>query len=178
MKGTSSPGGAEAGTIPVRWTARAVPLVPAAVIAEGAAALPLLRRVLDHPDAELADWAGVIAPAGLVALLTLRPDSAPLPWADGVRYLGRDAGPGGATAPVPLLVPTDLAPSVPVALLHRALRLRFPDVPEPLAVWPSGTAALRILSLYEARGLERAVVAAAHARLASSPAGAPREGTS
>jgi hypothetical protein len=114
-----------------------------------------------------------------VALLALRPDSAPLPWADGVRYLGRDTDVAGA-APTPLLVPTDLAPTVPVALLYRAVRLRHPDAREPLAAWPAdpaGDGGLRVLSLYEARALDRTAVAAAYARLlAAAPAGQPREG--
>lgn len=155
-------------TIPFRWTSRTVPLSPAAVIAEDpTVATELLRRVLDYPETTLSGLAGIVTSAGLVALLALRPDSLPLPWVDGVRYLGQDPDAGAS-----LLIPTEVEPTVPALLLYRALRLRYPDAKEPLAVWPSRTqhgaenvGALKILSLCEARALDRTVITRAYQRL-------------
>ena len=144
--------------IVVGWTERIVPLTPRAVVAKDAlVAARLLRRVLEYPDAALSAWAGVVAaPSGAVALFALRPDAPALPWVDGVIYLGHDpAAPNAA-----LFLPTTLQPTVPAALLHRALRTRFPDVREPLAVWPADDAGgLTLLSLHDARALDRETIA-------------------
>jgi hypothetical protein len=152
----------------VRWDERPAPLAPAAVVAEGpTVAAALLRRVLDASDADLAGWAGVFAPgSATVALTAVGPQATPLPWADGVRYLGRDSDEG---APPGLLLPTALRPSVPAALLHRSVRLSRPAIEEPFAVWPiregQGGDGLRILPLHRARPLDRATVVAAYNRL-------------
>jgi hypothetical protein len=106
--------------IRVGWGPRRAPLVPLAVAARGAAAARLARRLLEG------ELEGLRACAGEGVLVVLGPAER-LPWAEGVRYLGRDpAAPG-------LLLPTALAPTVPVDLLARALVRRARGV---LAVLP------------------------------------------
>jgi hypothetical protein len=70
----------------------------------------LAHRLLRDPDA-LSNFKAVGAP-GLLVILGPEPQ---LPWVDGVVYLGHDA-----ESPS-LLFPTCLEPSVPAALLERAL---------------------------------------------------------
>jgi hypothetical protein len=103
----------------------------------------LARRLLAFDEAEAAALRGVAGP-GLLALLG---EAASLPWVDGILYLGEDpAAPG-------LVLPTTRFPSVPPALLDRALRARFPDLAPPLAVLP---AEQRLFSLAGARPVARA----------------------
>lgn len=156
-------------SIAVLWTNRTVPLSPVAVIAESrAVSVALLRRVLEQSDAVLSGWSGVVTTTGTVAIVALRSNSAPLPWVDGICYLGRDA-----QAPNTLLLPTNLQPSVPAALFYRALRTRFPDVQEPFAVLTQGGNGdgFALLSLQDARVLDRATVAEACRRLTPASLG-------
>ncbi|MFJ3788736.1 hypothetical protein [Kitasatospora sp. NPDC090091] len=100
---------------PLRWERREPPLPAAAVLALGDAvpALAAAARERLRTGARL----GVLVdddpslPAAERALLVLGPE-ADLPWADGARYLGRDAG---------LLVPTTARPGPAAALWRRAL---------------------------------------------------------
>ncbi|MBC7808178.1 MAG: hypothetical protein H7145_18765 [Akkermansiaceae bacterium] len=116
--------------LPVVWTPRLVPLAPSGVVARGAVvATALANRLLSRTDDQLAELAGVQAP-GL--LIVLSDDPTLLPWAEGAVYLGRDA-----SAPS-LLLPTTHAPSVPLPVLERAIRARFPELSVPLAVLPGG----------------------------------------
>lgn len=101
--------------IPLAWVPRATPLEPRAVAATGDTVHALRRRLLALDDASLAELRGVAAPGLLVVI----GDAATLPWVDGVEYLGRDAD-----APL-LLIPTALAPSVPVAALEAAVLARL-----------------------------------------------------
>lgn len=126
--------------------ARSSPLTPSAVVGEGEAAVRLARRLLALPDEALSRLSGVRAP-GLLAVCGAEAD---LPWADGVRYLGRDPD-----APA-LLLPTALGPELPVALLERALLRRAPGVAAPLAVLVNP---LRLVPLGGARPIARAHLA-------------------
>lgn len=98
--------------------ARAVPLEPCAVVAEGEVALRLAQRLGREVGAPLR----VVTSSTL--LVALGPAEA-LPWVDGVRYLGAEAG-----CPS-LLLPTTWETSVPVLLADRALRRtnQLPDGP-------------------------------------------------
>ncbi|WP_345709286.1 hypothetical protein [Kitasatospora paranensis] len=99
-------------SVPLRWERREPPLPAAAVLAVGDAvpALAAATRERVRGGARLAVLADDEAalPAADRALLVLGAE-ADLPWADGARYLGRDAG---------LLVPTTARP-VPAAALWR-----------------------------------------------------------
>lgn len=110
----------------ILWFPRAETLAPVAVIGLGAAAVALARRALDRSNERLAKLAGCAAPG----LLVLSGPKEELPWADGVVYLGREAGSSG------VLMPTLLAPSVPVPLLERALQRRFPLAAPPFVLLP------------------------------------------
>jgi MoxR-vWA-beta-propeller ternary system protein len=111
-------------SIPVTWQSRDHPLSAVAVTARGKAALALARRLLDLDVESLACLRGV-AGEGFIMVIG---EEESLPWVDGVIYLGRDP-----RAPS-LLVPTTLEPSVPPALLERALAGRFPNM-SPLVVF-------------------------------------------
>jgi hypothetical protein len=127
--------------IPVRWTPRATPLLARAVVATGAAAKVLGRRLSDVDDDALRMLTAV---AGEQLLVVLGETSA-LPWVDGVTYLGRDE-----EAPE-LLVPTALEPTVPAAVLEAAIRKRMAR-PAPIAVLPSPA---RLIACGAARAIDR-----------------------
>ena len=82
------------------------------VAARGIPATRLAHRLLRVPDS-LSNYKGVSAPG----LLVILGEEEHLPWVDGVVYLGHDS-----QSPS-LLFPTNLEPSVPAALLERALTL-------------------------------------------------------
>ena len=124
------------------WLPREPPLEPRAVVAEEEAAHRLAARLLERPDESLGSLQGVSGP-GLLILLGPADD---LPWVDGASYLGRDD-----SAPS-LLLPTALRPSLPVALLERAVRRQFADAAPPVALLP-GTA--RVVSVAPARAVDR-----------------------
>lgn len=131
-------------SIPIDWRPRAAPLAPRAVVAEGVAAERLARRILERAEIP-AELEGVSGPY----LLALAGPEERLPWVDGAVYLGADpAAPG-------LLVPTTHAPSVPLPLLERALRRRFPELTPPLAVLAWGE---RVFSLAAARRVDPAML--------------------
>jgi hypothetical protein len=87
--------------IPVRWSAREVPLPIAGVWVD----VPLVSVFLERLDASRG-WQGVVARGALIVL------DAGAPWVDGIRYLG-EAVPGVYTD-------TRLQPSVPLEILSRA----------------------------------------------------------
>jgi hypothetical protein len=101
----------------------------------------LAHRLLRDPDA-LSNFKAVGAP-GLLVILGPEPQ---LPWVDGVVYLGHD------TESPSLLFPTSLEPSVPAALLERALKVTH-LLRGPCAVLLDPPA---IVPLAEARTLARA----------------------
>lgn len=123
----------------VSWAARPTPIPPLVVVGYGDAARALCARLLLRDDATLSRLSGARS-AGLIVVRS--DDPAQLPWADGAVYLGRDPA-----APT-LYVPTTQLPTVPLALLERALRLRFPNLAPPLAVLPTRDG---VLSLVECR---------------------------
>jgi hypothetical protein len=124
--------------VAVEWVARATPLAPSGVIARGAAAPALARRLLSH---DLADLACVAGP-GLLVLL-----GADLPWVDGVVYVGRDP------AAPELLLPTALAPTVAPPLLAHAVKRTVDG--SPIAVIPG-----LIVPCADARTIDRGLLAA------------------
>ncbi|MCU0699036.1 MAG: hypothetical protein MUC96_21235 [Myxococcaceae bacterium] len=107
---------------------RAVPLEPKAVVALGAVAPVLARRLAGGPVERLASLSFVRTPE---LLLAVGPADA-LPWVPGVIYLGHGAAHPG------LLLPTTKEPSVPVFLLERALRKRLGVPTGPLALVEPG----------------------------------------
>jgi MoxR-vWA-beta-propeller ternary system protein len=109
------------GALAVGWRPRARPLDPAAVYAAGEAAAALARACLGRPLP--ASLRGVWAPE----MLALCGPAGELPWAEGVDYFGTDPA-----APA-LLLPTHSEPSVPAALLERAV-LRAVAAPPVLVV--------------------------------------------
>lgn len=132
--------------IEISWRPREVPLVPRVAVARGDAARALARRLRALDDAALAalDGAagdGVIAVAGAADAL---------PWVDGVIYLGRDDA-----APA-LLVPTALAPELPVALVERAIRAWLRGAATPIAIVHGDGAPTAVLPLGGLRPIDRA----------------------
>lgn len=137
----------EAPTLPrvrAAWVPREVPLAVRGVAAHAAVAHALWMRLMACDDRALARWRGVAAGADLVLL------GDELPWVDGAVWLGRD---GDAPA---WLLPTALRPSLPCALLVRAVPGAAPAVPH--AAWPV-RGALRVVPLLDARPLSRARLA-------------------
>lgn len=131
---------------PLEWTPRDAPLEARAVVASGAAAKALGRRLAALDDAALRTLAAV---AGNDVIVVLG-EAAALPWADGVVYLGRDD-----SAP-DLLLPTALAPSVPVPVLAAAVRTVVPEASR-VALLPSPA---RLIPCGAARSIDRALLAA------------------
>jgi hypothetical protein len=126
--------------IEVTWHPRQSPLVPAGVAARGSAATKLAYRLLQEPDV-LGKFKGVSA-SGLLVILG---DEKLLPWVDQVCYLGRDP-----QSPS-LLLPTNLEPSVPAALLERSITTTHgPVAPCALLLDPPA-----IVPLSEARTVAR-----------------------
>lgn len=134
--GVSPPGVGAAGL-------RGEPLTPVAAVATGPAARRLGERLLCMDDAALSALAGIAAPD----LLLVLGETGCLPWADGTTYLGYDP-----EAPR-LLLPTALAPDVPVDLLERAVFARVPGAGAPLAVLANPR---RIVAVAAALRVERA----------------------
>jgi hypothetical protein len=131
--------------IAIHWAPRHTPLVARAVIASGAAAKALGRRLAELADDALHALAAVAGDDLLVVL----GDGSALPWIDGVTYLGRDdAAPN-------LLLPTALAPTVPAFVLEAAIRKRVPRA-APVAVLP---APARLIPCGAARAIDRVQLA-------------------
>lgn len=134
----------------VHFVARPAPRPLTAVVAEGAAAEALVRRLLALPDAARVALRGV---AGGDVVLVEGPAES-LPWVDGARYLGRcDDAPG-------LHLPCAQDPTVPAALLGRTLAARMAPDAGPFALWPRDDGGLAACSLADARPLHPALLAA------------------
>jgi hypothetical protein len=120
------------GQFEVRWKPRDAPLLPVAAAAHGEAAFALAKRLLQQQDEQLGQLEGLAGKQ----LIVIRGSSDLLPWVDGIQYLGCDS-----TAPA-LLLPTNYQPSVPPALLARALAAKADDkgvialLPNPLLLIP------------------------------------------
>jgi hypothetical protein len=126
--------------IEVTWRARLTPLAPIGLVAQGSAATKLAHRLLEAPDV-LPRFKGVSGPKLLVILA----EEELLPWVDKLVYLGRDR-----QSPS-LLLPTNLEPSVPPALLERAIAANHPGIgPCALLLNPP-----TLIPLGEARALAR-----------------------
>lgn len=128
--------------VPLEWPLRPEPLAPVAVVALGAVAPLLARRLLALDDTGLERLQGV----GGEGMLLILGETAALPWVPGVLYLGRE--PEAAS----LLLPTTYTVSVPAALLERALHQRFPQLGSTLAVLPESR---QVLSAHLARPISR-----------------------
>ncbi len=114
--------------IGIRWAQRETALPPVAVAAVGDRARALARRLLrDDLPLPLERLRGAATGDALIIL----GDAPDLPWVDGAIYLGKDAQAGS------LLVPTNMAPSVPIDALERSLAGRFADVNPPVVVLPA-----------------------------------------
>lgn len=127
--------------IQVRWTPRETPLAARAVVATGAAATSLGRRVAELDD----DALGALTAVAGKQLLVVLGESSALPWADGVTYLGRDE------AAPDLLLPTALEPTVPAAVLEAAVR-KVTSQAAPVVVLPGPA---RLISCGAARSIDR-----------------------
>jgi hypothetical protein len=114
--------------IGVHWTQRETALAPVAVAAAGDRARVLASRLLRRDPPLPLDRLRGAATGDALVVLGEAPD---LPWVDGAIYLGKDAKAGS------LLVPTNMAPSVPIDALERALAGRFAGVAPPLVVLPA-----------------------------------------
>lgn len=130
--------------VTVAWVPREVPLAVRGVAAWAGAAHALWKRLMAADDATLARWRGLAAGADIVVL------GDDPPWVEGAVWLGRD---GDAPA---WLLPTALRPSLPTALVVRAIGGVTPTAPH--AAWPAGES-LRVVPLIEARPLSRARLA-------------------
>lgn len=118
--------------IDVRWSVRAEPAVPSAVVGRGAAARRLGARLMSAGTG----WRGLVGSGRAQDdLLLVFADSRDLPWVDGLTWLAADPA-----APA-LWVDTRFAPDLPWALVARAVRrvvpgavawLRDPDLLVPL----------------------------------------------
>jgi len=106
-----------------RFAPRTVPLTPVAVAVPTALCGVLVERWRRDPSV-LQALRAVATPSALL----LFGDADTLPWVDGVVYLGRDPD-----APR-LLVPTAVAPDVPMALFEKALFARHPEARPPAAL--------------------------------------------
>ena len=106
----------------IEWTAASQPLEPVVAVAAGDALGALTRRLLSLSDADLDKYTGVACEGCMLVA------GSPLPWVEGIKYLGRHAD-----APN-LLLPTNLQCSVPLELLDRAVRA-LGEKP-PVAVLP------------------------------------------
>ena len=131
--------------IAVSWEPLAVPLSPVAVVGVGAAGEALARRLMQYGDEALAQLRGAATPDAIVVLGS----ESHLPWADGVVYLGREV-----TAPS-LLVPTHLAPDVPLPLLEAAVMRAVQG--SPVAVLPGPD---RLIVVGAARAVDRTTLQA------------------
>jgi hypothetical protein len=131
----------------LQWEANPVPPAPVGLAARGDAALRLARRLLDSSPERLEPLTGISAP-GL--LLVLGPEEL-LPWCEGAVYLGRSPEAPG------LLVPTVQRPRIPLPLLERGVRARWPELAPPVALLPAWGLAV---SAAEARSVVPGVLAA------------------
>ncbi len=130
-------------TLPLEWALREPPLPPTAVHAAGEFARALARRLLEQGETA-GPLTGV---ATATELLLLGPQEA-LPWVEGLTYLGRSA------AAPSLYLSTLWRPSLPEALVERALLQRLRLVP-PVALLPHDG---RVFPLAQARALDPAAL--------------------
>lgn len=90
------------------------------MVALGTVAKVLRDQLLQRDDASIAQWTGVSIAHGLVVC------GPELPWVDGARYVAPDPDAGA------LWMPTTRRPTVPAALLERAVLARCPSGSAPV----------------------------------------------
>ncbi len=95
----------------IPWRMRHEPLLPQGVMACGTQRLQAAERLLAQDDGRLSRLRGV---TGAQHLLILGQES-DLPWIPGATYLGQDP------QALHLLLPTHLAPDIPLEWLDRAI---------------------------------------------------------
>lgn len=112
-------------SLSVEWVEREPPLEVAAVVAIGESARRLAHRCLDRAAPSGAGWSACVGSHSLLVIGS----GDDLPWVDGAVYLGWDGG---------ILLPTALAPAIPVDLLALAARRRVGAVVDDVvACWGS-----------------------------------------
>lgn len=138
----------EVAPIQVTWTLREPPWIPEAVAACAAVARELAKRALLRPEEALSSLRAVVSQEAAGTdnnqWLVLIGPAELLPWADGAVYLAQEPG-------TPLYLPTLYAPSVPVQLLDRAFRKRYPHIGAPYAILPETKS---VISLVRSSKLE------------------------
>jgi len=103
----------------ISWQAREIPLSPVALFVS-LPQLPLLAQKLNSRFSdEILPFRAVYSANGFILL----GEQEQLPWVPEIRYLGLDN-----EAPH-LLLPTNLSPSLPLALIDRAIFTQVPDSP-------------------------------------------------
>jgi hypothetical protein len=126
----------------VTFSPRAEILDPVAVAGLGRAARALARRLLRLTDERLRELRG--AAGG--DLLIILGETAALPWADGVAYLGRDP------AAPRLLMPTLVRPDIASDVFEQVIARRAAALPSPWAVLFSPP---QLFSVAHAAAIER-----------------------
>jgi MoxR-vWA-beta-propeller ternary system domain bpX5 len=111
----------------ITFTPRDDILEPIAVAGLGAAARTLAHRLLALDDDRLRQLRGTAGNGILIAL----GETAALPWAAGVTYLGQDPD-----APK-LLVPPMLRPAIALDIFERAIARHAAPLPAPWAIFHS-----------------------------------------
>lgn len=124
-----------------RWAPRDRPLDVCGLLARSGAYAALLDALLARSSETLAALHAVAGDEVIVVLGAAEE----IPWIDGGEWLGRDP-----EAPS-LLLPTALAPGLPLTLLERAVLRRFASAETPLAVVPG-----MVVPLAAARPVRRA----------------------
>jgi hypothetical protein len=117
-------------------------LDPIAVAGIGAAAFALARRLLALEDDRLRELRGAAGDGILIAL----GETASLPWAEGVIYLGREPD-----APR-LLVPTMLRPGIAADVFERAIARHVAPLPGPWVILASPPS---VFSVADASAIDR-----------------------
>ena len=130
-----------AAPIKVKWLNRDVPLPPCAMIAFGDAAISLAEKLLSLDDERLETFQGV----GGKQTIWIAGEN--LPWTDGAIYLGKDARLPAA------LLPTTLAPNIPLELFEQTLKIKFKSL-APFVVLPEKIVPVGAAKILSRRALE------------------------
>lgn len=96
----------------IEWRPRDVPLDARAVIARGEG----VNELAAAAESRIAQGAELRASRSADSLLVMTSSTAALPWSDGVTYLAHEQG---------VLLPTTLAPTVPIDWIRAALRRKL-----------------------------------------------------
>jgi MoxR-vWA-beta-propeller ternary system domain bpX5 len=126
----------------IAFTPRDTILDPIAVVGLGDAARALAHRLLELEDGRLRELRGAAGEGILIAL----GETAALPWAAGVTYLGHESD-----APR-LLVPTMIRPAIAFDVFERAIARHAAPLSAPWAVLASPA---RVFSVANATTIDR-----------------------